>query len=151
MEASELPPLIDQAIEIAGNDFDLAEGFDFRTLSIIREFDPALGPVPVIGNELEQVLLNLLKNAAQAIHLRDDEEEGEYGRITLRTKLRGGWPRSRWKTTASASPRTSASASSSPSSPPRRWARAPVWACRCRISSSPTTTRGRWRCTPRLA
>ncbi|MDQ7915199.1 ATP-binding protein [Pseudomonas sp. 102515] len=91
MEASELPPLIDQAIEIAGNDFDLAEGFDFRTLSIIREFDPALGPVPVIGNELEQVLLNLLKNAAQAIHLRDDEEEGEYGRITLRTKLRGGW------------------------------------------------------------
>ncbi len=47
--------------------------------------------MPVIGNELEQVLLNLLKNAAQAIHLRDDEEEGEYGRITLRTRLRGGW------------------------------------------------------------
>ena len=45
----------------------------------------------VLAKELEQVLRNLLKNAAQAIHLRDDEEEGEYGRITLRTRLRGGW------------------------------------------------------------
>ncbi|WP_239503159.1 hypothetical protein, partial [Stenotrophomonas maltophilia] len=76
-----------QAVEIAGNDFDLAEGFDFKSLQIVHEFDPNLGPVPVIANEVEQVLLNLLKNAAQAIHQRDDEEEGEQGRIVLRTRL----------------------------------------------------------------
>ncbi|TWI58489.1 hypothetical protein IQ22_00195 [Pseudomonas duriflava] len=91
MEACELPPLIDQAIEIAGTDFDLAEGFDFRALHIEREFDPDLGPVPVIANELEQVLLNLLKNAAQAIHQRGDEEEGEMGHIVLRTRRQGKW------------------------------------------------------------
>ncbi|ENA36908.1 PAS domain S-box protein [Pseudomonas sp. HPB0071] len=91
MVACDLPSLIDQAIEIAGNDFDLAEGFDFRALNIQCEFDPDLGPVPVIANELEQVLLNLLKNAAQAIHQRDDEEEGETGRVVLRTYRRGDW------------------------------------------------------------
>ena len=91
MAPCELPSLIEQAVEIAGNDFDLAGGFDFKSLEIVHEFDPRLGPVPVIANEFEQVLLNLLKNAAQAIHLRDDEEEGEHGRIVLRTRLNPPW------------------------------------------------------------
>ena len=85
----ELTGLIDQAVEIAGNDFDLTESFDFKGLTIVREFDPQLGPVPVTANELEQVLLNLLKNAAQAIHLRDRDDEP--GRIALRTRLNPPW------------------------------------------------------------
>ncbi len=75
MAPCDLPALIDQAVEIAGNDFDLAIGFDFKGQAIIRQFDPALGPVPGTANELEQVLLNLLKNAAQAIHQREDDSE----------------------------------------------------------------------------
>jgi signal transduction histidine kinase len=55
---------------------------------IERDFDPELGKVPCIANELEQVLLNLLKNAAQAIHQRDD---GTPGRILLRTRLNPPW------------------------------------------------------------
>lgn len=85
----DLPGLIDQAVEIAGNDFDLAIGFDFKGQNIVRQFDPALGPVPCIANELEQVLLNLLKNAAQAIHQRP--EGAEPGRIILRTRLNSPW------------------------------------------------------------
>src|SRR5690606_16898377 len=83
-----LPPLIDQAVEIADSDFDLSDRVDFRALRIERDFDPRLGKVPCIGNELEQVLLNLLKNAAQAIHQRRD---GEPGRILLRTRLNPPW------------------------------------------------------------
>ncbi|VVN37607.1 Sensor histidine kinase RcsC [Pseudomonas fluorescens] len=89
MAPCDLPALIDQAVEIAGNDFDLAIGFDFKGQAIIRQFDPALGPVPGTANELEQVLLNLLKNAAQAIHQREDD--GEPGRIILRTRLNPPW------------------------------------------------------------
>ncbi|UVM51793.1 MULTISPECIES: sensor histidine kinase [unclassified Pseudomonas] len=89
MAPCDLPALIDQAVEIAGNDFDLAIGFDFKGQAIIRQFDPALGPVPGTANELEQVLLNLLKNAAQAIHQRADDREP--GRIILRTKLNPPW------------------------------------------------------------
>ena len=85
----QLPQLIEQALEIAGNDFDLTESFDFKGLNIVRDFDPQLGPVPATANELEQVLLNLLKNAAQAIHLRDDDSEP--GRITLRTRRNPPW------------------------------------------------------------
>lgn len=89
MAPCDLPALIDQAVEIAGNDFDLTIGFDFKGQAIIRQFDPQLGPVPGTANELEQVLLNLLKNAAQAIHLREDDREP--GRIVLRTRLNPPW------------------------------------------------------------
>ncbi|WP_439887616.1 sensor histidine kinase [Pseudomonas sp. MBLB4123] len=84
-----LPALIDQALEIASNDFDLTDRFDFKSLLIRREFDPELGPVPCTANELEQVLLNLLKNAAQAIHQRTDADAP--GQITLRTRLAPPW------------------------------------------------------------
>ncbi|MCQ4308705.1 ATP-binding protein [Pseudomonas stutzeri] len=84
----QLPVLIDQALEIAGNDFALMEGFDFRSLEIIRDFDPQVDRVPCIGNELEQVLLNLLKNAAQAIHQKPERGRGQ---ITLRTRLNPPW------------------------------------------------------------
>ncbi|MCF5068095.1 PAS domain-containing protein, partial [Pseudomonas syringae] len=89
MAPCDLPALIDQAVEIASNDFDLTIGFDFKGQAIIRQFDPALGPVPGTANELEQVLLNLLKNAAQAIHQREDDREP--GRIILRTRLNPPW------------------------------------------------------------
>jgi PAS domain S-box-containing protein len=89
MAPCDLPALIDQAVEIAGNDFDLTIGFDFKGQNIVRQFDSRLGPVPGTANELEQVLLNLLKNAAQAIHQR--EPGGEPGRIILRTRLNPPW------------------------------------------------------------
>ncbi|WP_095078566.1 HAMP domain-containing sensor histidine kinase [Pseudomonas sp. Irchel s3h17] len=89
MAPCDLPALIDQAVEIASNDFDLTIGFDFKGQAIVRQFDPQLGPVPGTANELEQVLLNLLKNAAQAIHQREDDREP--GRIILRTRLNPPW------------------------------------------------------------
>lgn len=89
MAPCDLPALIDQAVEIASNDFDLTIGFDFKGQAITRQFDPNLGPVPGTANELEQVLLNLLKNAAQAIHQRPDDSEP--GRIILRTRLNPPW------------------------------------------------------------
>jgi PAS domain S-box-containing protein len=89
MAPCDLPALIDQAVDIASNDFDLTIGFDFKGQAIIRQFDPELGPVPGTANELEQVLLNLLKNAAQAIHQREDGAEA--GRIILRTRLNPPW------------------------------------------------------------
>ena len=81
--------LIEQTLEIAGNDFDLTGNLDFRNLLIIRDFDNELPPIPVVGNEIEQVLLNLLKNAAQAIRQRSEQDDP--GRITLRTRLKAPW------------------------------------------------------------
>lgn len=81
--------LIEQTLEIASNDFDLGGQLNFRNLQIVRDFAPALPAVPVVGNEIEQVLLNLLKNAAQAISQRAAPDEP--GRIHLHTRLAPPW------------------------------------------------------------
>ncbi len=62
-----LTELMEQALDLAANDYDLRKKFDFRSIEIRREFEPGLPSVPVVAIEIEQVLLNLLKNAAQAM------------------------------------------------------------------------------------
>ncbi|GBQ85187.1 two component sensor histidine kinase NtrB [Gluconacetobacter johannae DSM 13595] len=54
-------------------------------IRIVEEYDPSLPPVWGNRDQLVQVLLNLLKNAAEAI-----ESEGEGGTITLGTSYRHG-------------------------------------------------------------
>ena len=63
-----LPGLVQQALELAANDYDLRKHFAFRKIDIHCEVEPDLPGVPGVATELEQVLLNLLKNAAQAVH-----------------------------------------------------------------------------------
>lgn len=65
-----LVEVIQQTLEIAEADFHLGESTDFKDVEIKLELDESLKPVPIVINELEQVLLNLLKNAAQAIFMR---------------------------------------------------------------------------------
>lgn len=67
LEPVSLAELVDKAIELARCDFDLKKQYDFREIQLIREFDPEMPLVPVVPLEIEQVLLNLLKNAAQAL------------------------------------------------------------------------------------
>ncbi len=76
--------LIAQTLEIAASDFNLKQGFDFKRITIKQSIDPELPPVPCIANEIQQVLLNLLKNAAQAISNR--EESNWQGQISISTQ-----------------------------------------------------------------
>jgi PAS domain S-box-containing protein len=59
--------LIEQALELAANDYDLMKKMDFKKIPVRREYAPDLEEVPVNRNQIEQVLLNLFKNAAQAL------------------------------------------------------------------------------------
>lgn len=74
MSYCELPRLIDRAVELAGSDWDLKKKFDFRLIEIKREYEDDLPEIPVIGPEIEQVILNLLKNGAQAMSEGRDME-----------------------------------------------------------------------------
>lgn len=49
------------------------------------DFDRSLPPVPVLRNELSQVFLNLIVNAAHAIADKNAPEPGNLGKITLST------------------------------------------------------------------
>jgi PAS domain S-box-containing protein len=62
-----LADLLDKAVELAAHDYDLKKKFDFRHIQIIRHYDAGLPPVPCVDTEIEQVILNLLRNAAQAM------------------------------------------------------------------------------------
>ncbi|MBN2158208.1 MAG: PAS domain S-box protein [Spirochaetes bacterium] len=79
--------LIDKTIEIASNDYDLKKKYNFRKIQIIREYNLKLKKVPCSETGIQQVILNLLKNAAQAMgNVKSDKFKPV---ITIRTGKRG--------------------------------------------------------------
>jgi len=63
-----LAELADSAIELAATDYDLKKEYDFRKIVIERDYEPGLPLVPCDSGQIEQVILNLLRNGAQAMH-----------------------------------------------------------------------------------
>jgi len=62
-----LNDVLDRALVLAASDFDLRKQYDFRRVEIVRDYTADLPPIHGVGIELEQVMLNLIKNAAQAM------------------------------------------------------------------------------------
>ncbi len=67
MSPENLAELVDKTVDLASHDYDLAKKYDFRNIEVIREIDPQLPEVMCMATEIEQVVLNLLRNAAQAM------------------------------------------------------------------------------------
>lgn len=63
----DLQTIIDRAITLAGNDYDLKKSYDFKQINIIKEYCHPSPTASCTETELEQVFLNLLRNAAQAM------------------------------------------------------------------------------------
>jgi PAS domain S-box-containing protein len=78
-----LAEVVERTVELASNDYDLKKRYDFRSIEILREYDAGLPAVPLVAAEMEQVLLNLIKNAAQAMDANPPERKP---RIILRLK-----------------------------------------------------------------
>jgi PAS domain S-box-containing protein len=64
--------IIDESIELAYNDYDLKKRFDFRSFEIVKEIEPDLPDLKITITEMEQVIFNIIKNAAQAINEGND-------------------------------------------------------------------------------
>ncbi|MES9897573.1 MAG: PAS domain S-box protein [Sedimenticola sp.] len=90
-ESEEITALIERTLELATVDYDLKKKYDFRNIEISREYAADLPRVPCIASELQQVLLNLLRNAAQALY--DQKERAEPARITIRAQTEGAMAR----------------------------------------------------------
>ena len=91
MVPTDLSVLLEKTIEIAAHDYDLKKKYDFRHIDIIREFDNDLPAVPCVATEIEQVVLNLLRNASQAI--TEKQFTKETPKIILRLKKAGNMAR----------------------------------------------------------
>jgi signal transduction histidine kinase len=59
--------VIERALELTANDYELKKALDFRKVAVHRDLDPELPTIPANRNQIEQVLLNLFKNAGQAM------------------------------------------------------------------------------------
>ncbi|QBG48761.1 PAS domain S-box protein [Verrucomicrobia bacterium S94] len=80
---NDLVSIIERSIELASNDYNLKKRFDFRHISIVREYEN----VPEIaceGSQIQQVLLNLLSNSAQAMAANEQQQNPQ---IIIRLKL----------------------------------------------------------------
>ncbi len=90
-ESTELLPcdlklIIEQTLELAGKDLD--GSYDFRAIRIITELADNLPPVLGVKSQLQQVLLNLLRNSAQAIYSWCELSAGPEIRISATTDNR---------------------------------------------------------------
>ncbi len=85
-QMASLPEMVDKAVSIASTEYDMSKKYDFLHIAISREYAPDLPLVSCSPGEIEQVLLNLLQNAAQA--LAKDPNPVEPPRIVLRVYVR---------------------------------------------------------------
>ncbi|MFH1277856.1 MAG: ATP-binding protein [Candidatus Eisenbacteria bacterium] len=82
MTVCDLTKAVENTVTVAKNEWKYVA--DVET-----EFDPALPPVVCLPGEINQVILNLVTNAAHAIGDVIDTEKGEKGKIRISTKLAG--------------------------------------------------------------
>lgn len=74
--------VLDRVVELAATDYDMKKRYAFRDIEIVREYAAAPLFATIALQEIEQVLLIILKNAAQAMA---GEIQHRLPRITLRT------------------------------------------------------------------
>jgi PAS domain S-box-containing protein len=82
--------MLDTVVRLAASDYDLKKKYDFKQVEIVRDFDPELVTVTCDHTEIEQVLLNLIKNAAQAM---SEGGTPTPHRIILRTRREDAYAR----------------------------------------------------------
>lgn len=59
--------LVDRTLELAGTDYDMKKEYDFRKILIVKQYEDDLPLIPCDAGQIQQVLLNLLRNGAQAM------------------------------------------------------------------------------------
>jgi len=87
-EIQNIPKLIDKTVELSRNDYDLKKKFDFRKVEIEKIYAPNIPDIPCEGGEVQQVILNLLKNGAHA--MAENHKEGETSKFILRIQPEKG-------------------------------------------------------------
>lgn len=82
--ACDLRAIVERALLLASSDYNLKKNYDFKTIGIVRDFPADVPPCQCTETEIEQVLLNLLRNAAQAMTEADPPTPEPRIRIAIR-------------------------------------------------------------------
>ncbi len=76
--------LLDRALDLAGSDYDLKKKYDFRQIEIVREYQDNLPKVLCESTEIQQVLLNVLRNGAESMQDARETDQELNPRLILR-------------------------------------------------------------------
>jgi PAS domain S-box-containing protein len=79
--------IIDNSLRLASSDYDLKKNYDFKSIEIVKDYAENLPRLHCTETEIEQVLLNLLRNAAQAMAEADPPIPAP--RISIRVRAQG--------------------------------------------------------------
>lgn len=66
-----LVTIIDDALVLAANTYDLRHKYDFKNIKVIRDFQEEMPAVPCDSIKMQQVIFNIFKNGAQAMAAND--------------------------------------------------------------------------------
>lgn len=80
-----LGELLDRSVDLASSDYDLKKQYDFRQIKIVREYQDDLPLVPCEGSSIQQVMLNILRNGAEAMRDVVASADGREPCLRLRT------------------------------------------------------------------
>ncbi len=78
----DLSRLIDDTLDLAVNDYNLKKKYDFRSVEILKEFEPGLPTILCEQSKIQQVIFNIIKNASESMH--QDKKAGKTPRIIFR-------------------------------------------------------------------
>jgi signal transduction histidine kinase len=67
ISSHDLTEIIDKTIELAATDYDLKKTYDFKRIKIIKTYRCDLSAIPCQASKIQQVVLNILINGAQAM------------------------------------------------------------------------------------
>lgn len=73
----DIAELLEKTIDLAQSDFDLKKKYDFKQVTIIKNFQPDIPKVRCEDSKLMQVFFNLIKNATEAMHESDSTKHPE--------------------------------------------------------------------------
>lgn len=67
LSRQDLPLLIEKILDLASTDYNLKKQFDFKAIQIVKDFQADIPDVPCEDTQIQQVILNLLRNGAEAM------------------------------------------------------------------------------------
>ena len=70
--------LLDKTLELASNDYNLKKSYDFRQIEILKEYEETPILVACEASKIQQVVLNILKNGAEALSEKEYVDENPH-------------------------------------------------------------------------